>query len=645
MSVLLIFICLILVFLNISCISKLKKAHIFERALYSFLILFVVLLFITETLSLFKIINFHALFLGWLLFLLVNYAILFLKRKQVKEVIFNELKCIKKKIESTSKIEKLGLSIIFLFLILIFLQGVFYPPNNWDSMTYHMSRVANWIAQQSVNYYPTNIIRQLYQPPFAEYIILNFNILSFSDYLSNSVQFFFLIFSIFPLVLILKFFGLNRKYQILSCILLITIPEVILQASNTKNDIVVSFFILSSIYFVLKLLKEKNIIYFIFLGLSVGLGLLTKGTAYIYLVSAALPFGVFLLVQLYRTKQFFIIGYSIITVLIAIVINSTHYMRNYNLSKSILGVETSKYANEEMSPSLLASNIVKNIGLHVGPYALSEFSAKAIIKLHQATGVALNNPKTSYGKTVFKAGKLATHEDLAPNLFHLFLITFSLIILVINYRHKVKYQYFYISIILLQGLIFCLYLKWQPWHTRLHAPLFVSSIPLIAIAISSSKKYYRIVKLITPLVIIYGFLILIFNSSRPYFTVKKYTSLISIHDNRYKKYFSNRMNRYNEFKEVTDFIDENNYYKIGLMLNDDGWEYPLFSQSIYSKPIKPIHLKIRNYSKTLSLDKEEASVNCVISDRFKDSLISYKGMKFKNITPQNKFIWIYKKIK
>lgn len=39
------------------------------------------------------------------------------------------------------------------------------PPNNWDSMTYHMSRVEHWRVNGSVIHYPTNVVWQIYLNP------------------------------------------------------------------------------------------------------------------------------------------------------------------------------------------------------------------------------------------------------------------------------------------------------------------------------------------------------------------------------------------------------------------------------------------------------------------------------------------------
>jgi hypothetical protein len=52
------------------------------------------------------------------------------------------------------------------------------PPNTWDSMTYHLARVAQWSQHGTIANYPANTVRQLYQPPFAEWAILHLQILS-----------------------------------------------------------------------------------------------------------------------------------------------------------------------------------------------------------------------------------------------------------------------------------------------------------------------------------------------------------------------------------------------------------------------------------------------------------------------------------
>src|SRR5688572_10806102 len=63
------------------------------------------------------------------------------------------------------------------------------PPNTWDSMTYHLTRVMHWKVNASVAFYPTHIPRELYQHPFAEILILHTVLLSGGDRLANLPQF------------------------------------------------------------------------------------------------------------------------------------------------------------------------------------------------------------------------------------------------------------------------------------------------------------------------------------------------------------------------------------------------------------------------------------------------------------------------
>ncbi|MHB9140228.1 MAG: hypothetical protein ACYC4Q_12560 [Victivallaceae bacterium] len=88
------------------------------------------------------------------------------------------------------KYEYAAVILIALILIITLFTALAYPPTNYDSMTYHMARVANWISNQNVAFYPALNPRQNYQPPLAEYTILFLQILTGSDIFANCVQWF-----------------------------------------------------------------------------------------------------------------------------------------------------------------------------------------------------------------------------------------------------------------------------------------------------------------------------------------------------------------------------------------------------------------------------------------------------------------------
>jgi drug/metabolite transporter (DMT)-like permease len=74
-----------------------------------------------------------------------------------------------------------GLIALLLIILITGITAFIAPPNTWDSMTYHMARVAHWVQNQSIDHYPASDLRQLYQHPWAEYAITHLYVLAGSD--------------------------------------------------------------------------------------------------------------------------------------------------------------------------------------------------------------------------------------------------------------------------------------------------------------------------------------------------------------------------------------------------------------------------------------------------------------------------------
>ena len=241
-------------------------------------------------LSAFKALNHQTILIAWILFFISLAFYTFSKKKKILDTFKSTLSEKRKVFRSLEKREKIISYIVFFVLGMVFVQGIIYPPNNWDSMHYHMPRISYWMGQESVEHSPTGDLRQLYMAPFAEFVIMHLIFLSYGDIFSNSVQLIFFVFSLISFLAISNFFEFSIKEKILSSLFFITITELLLQASTTKNDIVVVFFVLTSLYFAIKFLSDLKLRNGVFLGLSVGLSLLTKGTAYIYVAPILLLF-------------------------------------------------------------------------------------------------------------------------------------------------------------------------------------------------------------------------------------------------------------------------------------------------------------------------------------------------------------------
>lgn len=628
---------LLLILIRYNTVDNIRESILKTALLFSTFIVF-----ITEFLSYFKSLNLISLKIGWGILTLLLFCLLFKNRKETWRILIQKGNSIIKAFRVLYFYEKLVLLLISVCTLLIFYQGIIYPPNNWDSLTYHMSRIMFWIGNESISHFPTHILRHLYQPPFAEYFILNLNLLSGNDLFSNSVQLQFLVLTLFSIYSILSYYNVGRFYKILALLFAVTIPSVELQASTTKNDIVCAFFVITALFYCLKTFHNSNYKNFIFLGLSVGLAMLTKGTSYVFLAPILLVFAVFILHKLYKTKNVTLLPKSVLCMVLVIVLNVGHFTRNYAIDHNILNIDKAEgkmYSNDEMDRYLFFSNFLKNVGLHCG-YPITEEADQYIKDIHYDFEIFIDSPLTNYFSMPYHGAEDSTHEDLVSNTAHILLIALaSAIILLFGFFRfrKNRSILLLLLVIILQIALFIGYLKWQPWHTRLHIPIFLLSTCLIFLAINVCKYFKWIVILYTPVILFSFWFYFINNSLRPIISSEDFTKAINLNDTRYKKYFSNRLQVYPEYQQIATLLKENNPKKVGLILSD--WEYPLFADSYnVKKELRAIN--VTNITNKIIQDTDNITI--IVSDKDKKEYIQYQGKKYVNQTMDNTFIWLYK---
>ena len=191
--------------------------------------------------------------------------------------------------------------------------------------------------------------------------------------------------------------------------------------------------------------------------------------------------------------------------------------------------------------------------------------------------------------------------------------------------------------IIIQFILFCALLSWEPWNTRLHIPLFYAIVPVIVIGFQFkfvSKIYNGIIFLL----FIQAFYIIVTNYSREFIHIDKQNSEIGISENRYKKYFTNQPQLYTEYNYLTEQLLKKKVRKIGLIIHNDSWEYPLYAK-LNMFEIQPIHLFVENYTKSIAPSKIKPE--CIISNTKNQTSINYKKKEYVNSTPTNQFIWLY----
>ena len=414
----------------------------------------------------------------------------------------------------------------------------------------------------------------------SEFAILHFQVLAGTDRLANPVQWFSMIGSAIGVTLIAKELGANRQGQIFSAVVGMTIPMGILQGSSTQNDYVASFWLVCFVYWIF-VLKTKSDPWSAFAaGASLGLAALTKGTAYVY----SLPFLIWLSVSVlktHRSKGLKLLG---ITAFIFLVINLGYFIRNSNLFSNPLGIAQEispghytipeQYSNEVFSIPELSSNIVRNIAIHLGtPFDnINHFLEKAVYQFHQFIGISPNDPRTTWPNQEFHIRGISLNEDFAGNILHIVLIIITILLVVIYQRHQ-RETISYFSCLIISFLIFSVYLKWQPWNSRLELPLFVLWSPIIAMSILTLPGQW-IAKAIMLLLLLGALPWVFLNQKHPLLNT---TNVLNTP--REEQYFQGRLELETSYTWAARFLADDMHgqcRQIGLYMSENNWEYPLW---------------------------------------------------------------------
>jgi len=467
-------------------------------------------------------------------------------------------------------------SLVFLLAVSLIVLAVgvtafLSPPNTWDVLTYHMARVAHWIQNHGVSNYATMQLSQLVQPPGAEFIITHFQILSGSDYFANSVQWFSMLCSIIAATLVASQFGANRQGQILTAVVCATIPMGILQASGSKNDYVVSFWILSFIYFFNRYRKDQTLSGLLAASLSLGLAYLTKASAYIFLMPFLFWFFIF---SVYKKGLKF---WKPVCLMLAVIIavNFGQWLRLVQLFGSPLTHRWDDPVMTQLKPEILTfasfmSNVIRNIGLHLGTPNLTfnDSLYHMIQRIHEGLGISAVDPRTTYEPN-FPPGVPYSYSELsAGNFLHLILLTISAF-LIFNQKQlfKNKNLVIYTVSLIAAFLLFCLLVKCNSYHSRTHLPLFVMWAPVIGLLLGNVNRKL-IAYLSAILLILYSVPFVLFNEVR---ALAGKNSMFKME--RSDRYFNVFPNGRDDFLSTAPLIRARRYQNIGLSIVGDHLEY------------------------------------------------------------------------
>jgi hypothetical protein len=457
---------------------------------------------------------------------------------------------------------------------LVGLTALLSPPNTSDVMTYHLPRVVHWLQQRSLAFYPTRDPRQLVQPPGAEFCILQLHALAGSDCLDNLPQWWSFVGCAIGVSLVASELGAGTHGQVVASVACATIPQGILTASSADSDYVLSFWLVALVWYMVRYSNRPNSALIFGISAALGLASVTKGTALVLVaplllcLSASWPLATWKRVM---TK-------IPLVILIVAMINLGYWVRNtrrdgFPLSPAAASFGWQmRYTNHVHTLGSTASNVVRNVALHLGTSspainAATQYLAVAAIHLFKENE---NDPATTYPGTTFEIPPLNLDPDTAGNLFHLVLILMTMVILLVSPSLRRSQLSLYALGLVGAFIAFCAVFRWQPWHTRLHLPLFVLWSSVIGVVFERQFRRVMTDALGTALILA-AIPATLLNETRP---LMNRGGLSVLTTPRERLYFSARPSLFDSYRRAASLITESSCHNIGIDIPGDGYEYP-----------------------------------------------------------------------
>jgi hypothetical protein len=511
------------------------------------------------------------------------------------------------------------LAAVALLAIVLLLVAWFSPANNVDSQIYHMGRVVHWAQNHSLRAYAATNFGQNTKPLWAEAAILNLRVLWGSDRPANLVQWFSMLTSLAAVSGLAQLLGADRRGQVLAVAFAFSIPLGILEATSTQNDYAVAMWVACLVYFVVRLKKNpSSVVDLTLVGLSLGLGLLTKGTFYAY----AFPILVwFFLPRLAHVGVLHTIRDGLLVAALAVLLNLGYWGRNFasyggpfgspgglplvvnelfspGVSTAPPGTVAPSTPSPETSaaqvptplpdslPPLAALNPVESLGSRLAWFLqrlAQNFGQNSVMPFHFLTTVTWNTMlrlpglfDPAYVHSL--AEGMWNHEDTAGSPMHLLLgLAATIVLVILAIRRRELRLAAWLSLVTFAGYAMLGLISYSVdlFGIRYQLPFFVLSAPLVGLAATLYGRRAWPIALLTAVVIAMAVPYVLLNNMRPVIGWRPKTRSASVFTAPPLETLYTLVPEWqDEHAAVADQVLESSCRAVGLQLSPTPFDYP-----------------------------------------------------------------------
>lgn len=367
------------------------------------------------------------------------------------------------------------------------------PPNNYDSMTYHLTRILFWLQDDSVRQFANATERQATFPVNAEIIQGWTMMLSGGERFIQLVQWTAQLGLIAFVFAAAKDFGYRRIHAGIAACAMLAMPIMVAQATSAQNDLIVGFFAAGAALFLLRGLRGDNAAY-IPAAIAAGLAVGTKSTGPLIITAlgiAALVYCGSDWRKLVRPAVLLLVG--------ILLLGSFNYVQNVAERGSVLGSDIGD-KDRISKPCQLPSN-----ALQFGWYSLTSMPG---FNLGAIEGFAERRVNGIPSRAALKLGctdhnvLLVNHEAkedrVSGGLPLLLLILPALLVALFRRRSREEFALAVAATSLVA--LYILLLKYNVWAGRFMLVPAVMAAPLVArLAVQSWVRVLTLIMVLVPM--------------------------------------------------------------------------------------------------------------------------------------------------
>jgi hypothetical protein len=461
-----------------------------------------------------------------------------------------------------------------------FVLAIASAPNNYDSNYYHLSKVEHWVQDGSVAVYPTTQLQQVAFAPGGEYLLLHMRLLTGGDHVYNLVQFAAGLGAALAASRIAAQLGAGRRGQLLTAAVLLTTPMVVLQSTSTQTDLIVAAWVGCAATLALDgWNRRRRALDVVLLGAAAGLAAVTKSTGLMGIAAVLALWGG---AQLGRGARFLLrtAGAILVVLTLALVVYGPFMLRMQHVFGSPLGpaAYSDGLSMQRHDPAALLVNGLRiaSSTLVTPVPAVNAAVAGAVMAIARGIGVDPQDPAITLASGKYPDPRWGPDEDHAPFPIQSALILAAVVATLVARRVPGPVR-LYGGLTLLALLLTVAVVKWQLWGNRLLLSEIVIGVPLVGWWLERllERQQRRLIAAAAAVIMTVGFAgaygsVLLGQPRRLVGTGSVFTRT------ELQERFARQETRAGAHERVADLIRAADAHRIGLMINGDQWEYPLW---------------------------------------------------------------------